>query len=503
MGEAAEVIKKSYSTVDAPTLGRFHDCVASNRCVVGPVGSAKTSAGAWETHYYIPWRLYNRYGIKRTRGVIVRNTYSELIDTTQKTIFDWFSWGKYASGDKIFTLKYPNGPEIETLFRSCDRAEDIKKFKSLEITWAWLDESIEIADDIKRMLKNRIGRYPSMEVWLTCLRGHCPELHGLSDDEIKQIMEENPDKYLTRFMIETTNPPDVEHPLYSQFAWDTPPPGPVPSNPPLKNHVGFWQKPGENSKNLRPGYYADLRADYANNPDWIATYIDGKPGVILQGKQVYNNFERSAHVALEPLIWSGGTLYRGWDHSGNTPACVLLQLPTANQVQILKEFTTEKLGIVDFARIVNVTCNQLYPNAQYVDWGDPAGAAEFSKKEGGFTSNSQLIREATGIDIVASEQNWMARQQSVEQQLRMRDGLLIDPSCTRLINGFIGGYCYPEIGKTGIYGRDPQKNRFSHIHDGLQYVLVKLFRAETAGAMTAEEARRLAQKHRPPSSMGN
>lgn len=501
MGEAAEKLEIKYSTENAPTLTRFHDCPAPIRCVVGPVGSAKTSAGAWECIYYISWFLYNHFGIKRTRGVIVRNTYAELIDTTQKTVFEWFPWGQYKTGEKTYLLTFPDGPESEVLFRSCDRPEDVKKFKSLEITWAWLDESIEIAEEIKLMLKNRIGRYPGMAIWVKALREHCPELRELSDDEIKQIMEDQPEKYLTRFFIETTNPPDVEHPLYSQYTWNSPPPGPIPTGTPLKNHIGFWQKAGENRKNLRPGYYEDLRADYANNPDWIATYIEAKPGIILQGKAVYNNFVRDYHVALQPLIWSKGTLYRGWDHSGNTPACLVLQLPTANQVQILKEFTTEKLGIVDFARVVNVTCNQLFLNAQYVDWGDPAGAAEYSKREGGFTSNSQLIREATQINITASEQNFSARKESVEQQLRMRDGLLIDPSCTRLINGFIGGYCYPEIGKTGVFAEAPLKNRFAHIHDALQYVLVKLFRSERADAMTVEEARRLARQHRAPSAM--
>lgn len=68
----------------------------------------------------------------------------------------------------------------------------------------------------------------------------------------------------------------------------------------------------------------------------------------------------------------------------------------------------------------------------------------------------------------------MARQQSVEQQLLVRDGMLIDPGCIRLINGFIGGYCHEEILHTGIYKDEPVKNKFAHIQEALQYVLVKL-----------------------------
>lgn len=272
-------------------------------------------------------------------------------------------------------ITWQEGFEVEALFRSCDNPDDLKKFKSLELTWYWCDETIEIAEEVKLMLRNRIGRYPTK----------CPHRYG----------------------IETTNPPDVEHPMYSEFKWVEPPPGPIPAGEPLKNHVGFWQKPGENELNLRPDFYRDLRNDYANYPEWIATYIDGKPGIIIHGRLVYQNFERAYHVAKELIVWPGPhcELWRGWDHSGNTPACIVIQMPTLHRIQVLKEFVTEKLGIIDFAKLVNTTCNQLFPGATYHDWGDPAGSAEFSKKEGGFTSNTKLIQEATGIEIQTSEQN--------------------------------------------------------------------------------------------------
>jgi hypothetical protein len=51
---------------------------------------------------------------------------------------------------------------------------------------------------------------------------------------------------------------------------------------------------------------------------------------------------------------------------------------------------------------------------------------------------------------------------------------LIDPSCTRLLNGFLGGYHYKEISNSGEFYDEPDKNRFSHIHDAFQYVMVRL-----------------------------
>lgn len=408
------------------------------------MGSGKTSAAAWEVCYYIPKFLYGQYKISRTKWVIVRNTYRELQDTTIQTIIEWFPWGK--GGDvkepKDYNLQYPDGFTVDLLFRSCDNPEDIKKFKSLEVTGYWIDESIEVDEKIKRMLKNRIGRYPKK----------CP----------------------VRFGIETTNPPDVEHPTYSQFSWDTPPPGPVTAIKPLKNHVGFWQPPHENDANLRPGYYTDLIEDYRDSPDWIATYIDSKPGIIMAGKLVYNNFKREHHVAVDSLIWNQGDLWRGWDNSGNSPACVVLQAPQARQYQVLREFHSDRMGMVDFGNYVKEECNKAFPGARYTEWADPAGEHQYSQKKGGFTSNAQLMRDECKINVMASEQNWQARKESVESQLARFDGLLIDSSCIRLINGFIGGYHYPEVGKTGTYAKDPEKNRFSHVHDALQYVMVKL-----------------------------
>lgn len=435
--------------IPIPTLKLFHESRAQIRCCVGPVGSGKTSAATMEIGYYLPWFLYGTYHIKKTRWLVLRNTYPELRDTTIRTFFDWFEDAEYRKQENIAVVRYDNGIEAEILFRSCDRPEDVKKFKSLELTGYWIDESIEVADDVKRMLKNRIGRFPQ----------RCP----------------------VRFGIETTNPPDVEHTTYSEFKWQIPPPGPLPKGQPKPNHEGFWQPPYENEINLRPNYYADLRNDYQDTPDWIEMYIEGKPGMIVKGKLVYSNFKRDRHVAAEPLIWSKGPLYRGWDNTGNTPACVVAQVPTPMQIQILKEFTTDRMGMVDFTSWVVSECNRLWPNATWRDWADPAGENRFSKRSGGFTSNAQLMRDE-GVNAEPSEQNLTARITAVDQALARYDGLLIDPSCTRLINGFLGGYHYkPQPGVPGEYSDIIEKNRFSHVHDAVQYLIVRLLKTKRPG----------------------
>lgn len=433
--------------IPLPTLKLFHDHPGQIRCIVGPVGSGKTTAASWEICYYLPYFLYEQYGFKKTRWLILRNTYPELIDTTQKTVLEWFSFGDYKVQRKELHLKYPNGIEVEILFRSCDNPKDVRHFKSLELTGYWIDESIEVKDDIKLMLKNRIGRYPKK----------CP----------------------VRFGIETTNPPDVEDTTYWEFDWQTPVPGPLVDKKYLPNHFGFWQPPRENEPNLRPGYYDQLILDYGDNPDWIERYIKGKPGITIVGKSVYHNFRRDFHVSKESLVWPGGKLYAGWDNTGNCPACVVACIPSPGILHILKEYHTERMGIVDFCDMVVMDRNNRWPDAEWTEWGDPAGEAKFSRQGGGLTSNAELMQES-GIYLKKSEQNWEARRESIEFQLGRliggEPGILIDPSCIRLVNGFMGGYCYPEVGTSGIYRDTPLKNKYSHVHDALQYMMVMLLR---------------------------
>ncbi len=432
---ALNQVEREYHAL--PTLKMFHESPADIRCLVGPVGSGKTTAASWELCYYLPWELLREHDIKKTRWAIIRNTFPELRDTTQRTVFDWFPWGHHKVQANEYRLQYPDrGPEIEILFRSCDRPEQIKQFKSLELTGYWIDESIEVARAVKQMLKNRIGRYPR--------------------------------KSPVRYGIETTNPPDVEHETYSEFKWVTglPDVAPLPPGQPLEDHEGFWQPPRENAANLRPRYYDDLINDYRDTPDWIDMYVNGHPGVLVKGRLVYHKFNKRYHVARDPLVWSKGPLYRGWDNSGNMPAAVVCQEPTAGHVQVLREFFSDRMGIVDFTSMVVAECNALYPDAEYRDWGDPAGANKYSKRAGGFTSNAELMLKTCGVDVQPSEQNWDARRETVERALGRIDGLLFDPSCTKLINGFLGGYHYEEIGHTGIYKPIPEKNRYSHCFVG-------------------------------------
>jgi len=123
-----------------------------------------------------------------------------------------------------------------------------------------------------------------------------------------------------------------------------------------------------------------------------------------------------------------------------------------------------------------------------VDYADPAGESKQSSPIGGLTSNADMMRDF-GISVIPSDQNWEARKESVQRQIGREGGILIDPSCSRLINGFVAGYSYPEIATTGVYRDKPAKNKWSHVHDSLQYVLVKIFQSEAGRSRMISMAR--------------
>ena len=431
----------------SPTVKLFLECGDTHRCLVGAVGSGKTVGAVMDICYYVPHHLYTTYGIRRTKWCVLRNTYAELEDTTLETIKEWFPWGKHQKQRGIYTIKYPAPSKIEVriLLRACDRPEQVKKFKSLEITGYLIDEANEVDESIKLMLKNRIGRFPKKS----------PEKYG----------------------IETTNPPTIDHPIFTNYDWQTQIPGypdHAPSTPPLIQHTGFWQQERENANNLPKNYYEDLIESYHNNPDWIEMYVKGMPGVITKGKTIYNNFKRHIHVSPTTLPYHPSLpLLRGWDNSGNTPAVVIIQQPSPLELHVLYSAHHDKMGTIDFTKLIIAQCATTYPDATFIDYADPAGENRFSKKTGGFTSNATLMRDL-GVNPLPSDQNFAARVASVDFFLSRIDGILIDPSCTSLITGLSGAYVY----KRGTHSPtdEAEKNKYSHEQDALQYITVKLFK---------------------------
>jgi hypothetical protein len=115
-----------------------------------------------------------------------------------------------------------------------------------------------------------------------------------------------------------------------------------------------------------------------------------------------------------------------------------------------------------------------WPPEKFVFWGDPSGDYRAQSDE---TTPFQMFRRA-GITVRKAPTNDpVLRIEAVVAPLtRLVDGapgLLVDPGCTYLKKGFAGGYCYRRLAIAGAerFTESPDKNKFSHVHDALQYAL--------------------------------
>src|ERR1700677_1530641 len=260
------------------------------RLIIGPIGSGKSTACVIEIMRRAREQAIGPDGKRRTRWLIVRNSYPELKSTTMKT---WTQWapGKI-SGTPPYTYNLVTKDiDMEVLFIALDHAEfDVKKILSLEITGAWVNECREIPKSIIDAITGRIGRYPSRS------QGGCT-WSGL-------IMD--------------TNPPDNESWIYNTFETNGTPEGWAI----FKQPSGLSSE-AENVENLPPNYYQRIMA--GKDEDFIKVYVHGEYGYLQEGLPVYPMFRDSFHTAKEIIqVSESAGLFIGIDF-GLTPAAIFGQ----------------------------------------------------------------------------------------------------------------------------------------------------------------------------------
>lgn len=262
------------------------------------------------------------------------------------------------------------------------------------------------------------------------------------------------------------------------------PAGPVKK--PLEG-VEVWQNP-------KNGFFI-MDVNYTANPAkrsaaWVKAVKNSMPirdflmeyeksWHTYEGLPVYGDFDRSYHVSQSALDPERGLpLLLGWDF-GLTPACVVTQL-VEGQLRILKEIIGKNESAKTFApRVWSELRVNFAPWTHLEDmlfsFVDPSG---FYRSD---TDASTCIHQLTAAGFRnvrpgPSNNDFEMRKQSVESFLLKRTrrgpGLLVDPKeCPTIIDGFTGGYQYSEHAADIEPSKlRPLKNRYSHPHDGLQYV---------------------------------
>ena len=292
-----------------------------------------------------------------------------------------------------------------------------------------------------------------------------------------------------------TNPPDDDH-WYYKLAEETDSEEQKELEKALEKYgslkdgqklIEFYKQPGglieqdgkytpnpdaENVQNLPGGYGYYLRQIIGKQKQWIKVFVLGQYGSTMAGKPVYPEYNDDIHVR-EVASHPGKPLVMSFDY-GLTPGCVFMQVNHRGQLIVLDELQAEDMGIRQFARDVVVPhISMNYHGMKVIGFGDPAGVSRSQTDER--TCFQELAEEGL-VCLPTNSNDPIARTGAVRKFLtKMVDGqpgLLLDPKCKLLRKGFNGGYQYDRVqiaGPEPRYRDTPAKNKYSHIHDALQY----------------------------------
>lgn len=492
--EQAKAFSLNYTP--SRTAKLFHLDDSRVRCLIGPVGSGKSVACVIECALRRAIKQEpDPDGVRRTRGVMIRNTYNQLLTTTIKTFKDWFGHAictykadKPLSAIVHFDLDDGTKVECEVLFLALDKEDDTGKIRGLEITWAYINEASEIRDySVMEALSQRIGRYP------------------------KQYQDENGEykggPTWVGIVIDT-NPSDDEHWIYSKFEVEKPdgfkifhqPPavvlaeGSTIENPIFEKNEG--QVPGippaENIEHLgKKGHGWDYYMNQIPGMSYeqVRVMLMAQYGTIAYGRAVYQQYKDRIHylpnktdpktgkpMDVTPMF--GLPVILGFDFGIGHAACVIAQLSPLRQLRVLEEIVVKDMSTREFGDYVRAKLFNEYKGMKVIAVGDPAGN---QRKSTDSMTDITILNEC-GIPVTACLTN--SPKQRVEsvvyfltRLVEEQPGLVLSSKCPMLRKGFAGRYYYNKVSTSAreeIYRAEPCKNEYSHPHDALQYIATSL-----------------------------
>jgi hypothetical protein len=188
------------------------------------------------------------------------------------------------------------------------------------------------------------------------------------------------------------------------------------------------------------------------------------------GKPVYAAFS-DKHVK-ETFFDPKFPVWRGWDFGYHRPAVVYAQVHGG--FWLLGEVLGEDMTLDEFLnKLVRPYEYALFGNEKpkFHDAADPAGRQVSDKSE--FTSFAILANN--GIFPIARKTE-IAEGLTIVRQRIADQSLAVHPRCRLLIEGFKGGYHYPEPTSGTPEPLYPLKDGFyDHLHDALRYIAVNAY----------------------------
>jgi len=453
---------------------------------MGPVGSGKSVGCVNEIRDRIFLQAPDDRGVRRTRFGIFRNTYGELRTTTIKTWLDWIPddlcplvYDSPIRGE--LRCKLPDGTTVlgEVYFASLDREKDARKVLSFELTGAWINEAREFLWRNFDAIRRRIGRYPNKETSPFTWRGLLMDTNPCDDTHWwYQLAEE----------FEVDGVPKEEIEKLESFEFFRQPPA-LLLKPGVKQLTGnpadYIPNPAaENVEHQQLGYQYWFDQILGARPQDTKVYVMGEYGSVQSGMPVYkDSFNDSFHVSQVSLVpIKSKPIMLAWDY-GMNPALAVAQRTVRGQIRILRELCGVGIPLEQFVEemVLPLLAGEFHENQIELSVGDPSGK---DPRDLDGRSALQALEQA-GIKTIPCfdlsnkiEPRLAAVRWFLSRNIGGEPALLIDPSCKTLRKGFNSGYCFRALQIPGEprHAETPDKNRYSHIHDAVQYLLMELRR---------------------------
>lgn len=341
-------MNREFNIPPGGVLEKFFKSHAFFRGIRGPVGSGKSAACCME----IMRRASQQFtfkGKKRSSWAVIRNTYSDLKNTTLATWQYWFegiSKVVYSHPIEVTVSYVPkfidkkfniSGVRIELklYFLAMDHERDVRKLKSFELTGAWMNEAVELRSDVLEMLTTRIGRYPAKDAGGWNWSGIIADTNSCDiGNWWYELDEKKPDMY--EFY---SQPPAL---LFENGKYRD---NPVAEN--IVNHVEGY------------GYYHKML--HGKPKQWVDIYIMNKYGSPHAAQLVYADYseENITDREFDPgkaIIWSH-------DFNFTPMSSVIMQVDGENIYavdEIVLESAVAKQAALEFCDRYNGFRGQVY-----------------------------------------------------------------------------------------------------------------------------------------------